>query len=697
MKSILKRSILLVVLFAFSLSFAPVLVNVTASSSTTYTYALDDNKHFVQTQDAYLPGQTITSLGLNVPSDIAIDEDNNLVIADSGNKRVIVYNPISKSIVLTIDNPLLQYPTGVYVVLEASTYVSLGDIYIADAIAGKVFHFDNQGNLLEQFGKPNSIMYESLEFQPERIAVDKAGIMYIISKGTSDGIIQLSNTGDFLGFFSSNKVSLSLREQIQQIVYTDEQLENLGINLTPPVFTSVFIDKNGGVYSSSSGKKVENIKKHNTQGTNMISDMFVASSLLSDIFVDDLGIIYASSQVGYIDIYSNDGEFIYTFGTINDISVAGFFKTLSGIAVDHNGQIWTVDSGNSYLQSFIPTDYANTIYEAITSYNNTDYENAINLWNEVLSLNQLSILAHNGIAKNYLRVALSNDETVDKDMLQLALEHFKIAGNRELYSTTFWEIRNMWLQENLLYIVVLAIVFGITYITLKLVNKKSHFLAPVSATIHKIGNVKLLSDVMYMKNISAKPSDSFYYLRRGRHGSYLGAGLIMVITFFSYLLYVAGKGFIFQTVSLKDLDLSSIILGFIVLIGLFIICSYLVTSIQDGEGTFGEIFLGFAYSMYPFILACIGTTLFSYVATTNEVFLINTIFVIGTSYTVVLVFLSISEIQNYTFGQTIKSILLTLLFVIIILLVLSFIQMTIKQVFSFGIEFIKEAIRNVIG
>lgn len=687
MKTIINKLILLSIILLLGFSSLSLRIEVQASSSTTYTYALDANGDFVQTQDAYLPGQTITYLNMNKPTDIAIDEFDNLVIADSGNKRIIIFNPVSNQIVREITNPAMLFPTGVYVVLDASTYVGLGDIYVADSIAGKVFHFDNTGALLEEFGKPDSVMYESLEFQPEKVAVDKAGIMYVISKGSSDGIIQMSNTGAFLGFFSSNAVSLTFRQQIQQFIYTDEQLENLGINLTPPVFTSVFIDVNGGVYSSSSGIRVENIKKHNTQGTNMIADMFVATNLLSDIYVNDQGIIFTADQGGYIGVYTNEGEFIYTFGTINDVSVAGFFKSLSGIAVDANGQIWTVDSGKSYLQSFAPTEYALTIYNAIINYNNTNYDEAIRLWEEVLSLNQLSILAHNGIAKNYLQI----------EEYQLAADHFKISGNRMLFSEAFWELRNIWLQTHLIQVIGLVFLFGIVYITSKLLDKKYHFLAPVRTVITKTKNVRLINDVLFIKTVSRKPADSFYYLKKKEKGSYVGALIILFITFLSYLLFVAGKGFIFQYIDINDLDLNSIILGFVVLIGLFIICSYLVTSIQDGEGTMGEIFKGFAYSMWPFILGCLLTTLFSYFATNNEIFMLQVIILMGIGWSGILIFLSISEIQNYTVGQTIKSILLTLLFVIVILLVLSFIQMTIRQVFSFFEEFIKEAIRNVIG
>jgi len=135
----------------------------------------------------------------------------------------------------------------------------------------------------------------------------------------------------------------------------------------------------------------------------MLADIFLSSSKLGDVYVDDDGIIYTADQSGSIDIYTNDGEFIYTFGGSYDFGIAGIFKALSAIAVDGDGNIWTADSGNSYLQSFTPTDYALMIYEAIGDYNETRYDESIAIWKEVLNLNQLSILAHNGVGKNYLQ------------------------------------------------------------------------------------------------------------------------------------------------------------------------------------------------------------------------------------------------------------------------------------------------------
>lgn len=687
MKIIKKLTLLVLISIIFSLSVVTVIPKIKASSSTTYTFALDDDYEYVRTQDAYLPGQTITFLGLNAPKDLVFNSDGKLLIADSGNKRIVVYDTETKTS-WSITHANMMNPTGIFTVKNTSAYVNEGDIYVADPTAGLVLRFDKLGNLVQSFGKPDSIMYEQLLFQPEKIAVDKAGIMYIVSKGSSDGIVQLSNTGDFLGFFSANKVQLSLKEKFQQFIYSDEQLADLGLNFTPPVFTSVYIDDAGIVYSSSSSTIInENLKKHNTQGTNMLADVFLSNTKLIDIFTDASGIIYTADQGGWIDVYTNDGEFIYTFGGSYDFSVAGIFKTLSSITVDEKGHIWTSDSGNSYLQSFVPTDYASMIYQAITNYNETKYDESIAIWTEVLNLNQLSILAHNGIAKNYLQT----------EEYELAAYHFKIAGNRGLYSEAFWELRNIWLQEYLLWMMGAAFLLAVGIIAIKVTDKKYHYLTNVRNTVQSIKNIKIINDVSYMKTVATKPNDSFYYLRKKSKGSYLGAVLILLIAFLSYLLFIAGKGFIFQFVELKDLDLSSIILGFVVVIGLFILCSYLVTSIQDGEGTIGQIFKGVAYSFYPFILASIISTLFSYVATTNEVFLLSTIMVIGVGWTFILIFISVSEIQNYSFGETIKSLLLTIVFILVILLVFSFVQMTIRQVFVFFEELIKEGWRNVIG
>jgi hypothetical protein len=98
-----------------------------------------------------------------------------------------------------------------------------GDIYVADPQAAMVFRFSSDGQLIESFGRPTSASFGDTTYKPMKVAVDNRRNMYILSEGVYNGIIQLSNAGEFLGYFTSNKVRLSFTQMLQDIFYTDEQ------------------------------------------------------------------------------------------------------------------------------------------------------------------------------------------------------------------------------------------------------------------------------------------------------------------------------------------------------------------------------------------------------------------------------------------------------------------------------------------
>ena len=53
-----------------------------AGQATSYTYTLDDKGEYIRTQDAYLPDRTLAELGLASPSDLFIDKNDLMYIAD---------------------------------------------------------------------------------------------------------------------------------------------------------------------------------------------------------------------------------------------------------------------------------------------------------------------------------------------------------------------------------------------------------------------------------------------------------------------------------------------------------------------------------------------------------------------------------------------------------------------------------------
>lgn len=652
-----------------------------ASQATSYTYTMDEKGNLTRTQDAYLPDQTITDLGLNNPSDLFVDDDNMLYIADSGNGRVVKYSIGSGKIAGILTHEEMTNPRGIYV-------TKAGDIYVADPSAKKVFCFDRNFNYLESFGKPDSPNFSDTPYEPHKVAVNNGENIYIIGKGVYAGVIQLSYGGEFLGYFTVNKTRLSFIQAIQNAIFTRAQLENL-VDRVPPTFSNIFIDHNGIVYTTTMGDNRDGLKKHDTAGRNMFKKpVWGGYGSMTDVYVDEYGIIYTSSHDGYVEVYSGAGEFIFEFGSyVLDLDVSGLFSNLPAIAVDRNRTIWTVDGDKGYLQSFKPTDYALMVYNAIGLYEKGLYEKAMEQWNEVLRLNQMSVLAHNGVGKAYLHAQKYED----------AMEHFKVSGDRDYYSQAFWEVRNRWLQDHLPGIAAVIAAIWLASFLIKYFDKKGKIRRLRKKIADRVSNVAVLKDVFYAFRIPKHPLDRYYDIRVGKSGSVIGATILYGLFFLIYMLYLTGKGFIYQKTAVEDMDINAIVLGFFTILGLFVICNYLVTSIKDGDGDFKQVYMTPAYGLVPVMVSMTVVTVASYGLTYNEAFLLTVTLWIGIVWSVVNVFVGFMTIHDYTVRENMASLILTVVFMMIAAIIALIIIIMWDRLYGFLQTLVKEMTRNVFG
>jgi hypothetical protein len=663
---------ILVLLLTLSLLAASNL-RISASSATSPTRTLDNKFNLVWTQDAYLPQLTVTDLGLKNPADAAIDSRDHLYIADRENKRVVEYDTTTNTVTNIITHPDLKTPTGIYLT-ETS-------VYVADTSAEAVFRFDLSGNLIEKIGRPTTASFGDTPYKPAKVAVDNRGNLYIVSEGVYNGIIQLSSAGEFLGYFSSNKVSLNWVQMLQDMFFTEEQ-KALLTGRVPTTFSNVFLDSDGIVYSTTMGVEFHGAKKHNTAG----QDMWGSQGLtwgpddLTDITVDKDGIVYASSKSGVIVVYTNDGVFTFFFGSFySESDIAGLFANLTSIAVDSKGTLWTLDAEKSYIQSFKP------IYEATRLFNDGRYDEATDIWSNVLRLNQMSVMAHNGIGMNYL-----NQQKYDEAMI-----HFELSGNRPAYSDAFWEVRNTWLQSNLsAFLGGGVLVLGSWSATRKL-RKKSKFLASLKAQWKKFLSLRLVSDLLLFISVMRHPIDTFYDVKAKKKGSLLSATLVYLAFFGIFIWYTLGKGFIYQWVSIEDVDMNALVIGFFSLTLLFVFCNYLVSSINDGEGGLADLYKMMAYSFGPMMIGYILIIGLSYVLTFNESFFLGLIANVSLLWTGINLFLGIQEIHNYETKHAVKSMIMTVLFMLLIAVILLIVILMTEQVYMFFEALVKEAWRNV--
>lgn len=651
-----------------------------ASQATSYTYTVDEDHYWFRTQDAYLPDKTITDLGLTQPEDIFIDKNDIMYIADSGNSRVVIYDINKDEVSGEIKYSEFQSPKGVFV-------TRAGEIYVADSKAKSVFVFNADHSLKTTYGRPDSPTFADTPYEPVKVAVDNRKNIYIIGEGVSNGIIQIAESGDFLGFFAVNKTKLSFRQKLQSLFFTREQLAGL-LNWNPPTFSNLCIDDKGIVYSTTMGSHFDGLKKHRTDGGNIYSAGSVWGwENMTDICVNDKGIIVTCSKDGYVIVYTPSGELIYEFGAgYFGKDVAGLYTSLSTVALDSKGTVWTADSYKGYIQSFKATEYAGMVYDSLDLFEQGRYDDALKSWTDVLRLNQMSLLAHDGIGKAYLY----NRE------YENAMEHFKVSANRVSYSDAFWEVRNTWLQHYLSYVMLGILGLFILSKIVSAIDKKHKIKQAKAALKGKLSSLPVIGEIMYACRIPFHPFDRYYDIRVEKNGDAVTASILYVAFFGAYMLFTVGKGYIYQVTKVENMDINAIVLGFFAISGLFVLCNWLVSSINDGEGTLKKVYILVAYGSVPAGISLLAVTGLSYVMTLNETFILSLILFIGVAWSLILIFIGLQVIHDYSGKETVRSILITFLFMLIIAVVLLVVIIMWDQVWKFIESVWKELIRNVI-
>ncbi|XFA99130.1 YIP1 family protein [Candidatus Izemoplasma sp. B36] len=640
------------------------------------TYTEDSNHNLIPSQTAYIPFASYTVFGdyeLNRPEDIYLDHHNNLYIADSGNNRILVINQ-NMTDIRVIGETILDNPTGVY--------VDQNDlIYVADFDAEKVIIFNQAGNVLSEITKPDVPMYgPTTAFRPSKIDGDASGNIYIVSEGTNQGLVQLDNTGAFLGFFGANPTEPDLRVIILESIFSDEIVDNF-IKVIPQTMSDVTVDLDNRVYTVTRGSEGNAIKKLNISGINRLPTDMADGLTMSAITIGPIGNIYTVGDEGYVREYDADGNLLFQFGGRDNRTYQnGLFNTPSGIAVDDNYNLYILDRAKSELQIFIQTDYASVVHVAVDLYQKGYYLDSKEPWEYVLANNSLYDLAHQGIGQALLK---------EKNYRE-AMESFELAGYREGYSDAFWEVRNEWLVNNLpIFFIVILGLTAFSYIY-KLIYKR-RFITIFTNVKQKAMNIQTIKEISHIGTMIKNPFDGFYEIKREHKISIKIATLLYLVLFLESLFAIFFEGTSFNTHELSTISLLDQIIKFLAPIFLFVIANYLVGAVSSGEGKLKDIYIATIYALSPLIIFWPIVILLSRGMTLNEVFIYEAMMFAIVAWSGFLLFFMIKDIHNYSIKQTILSIVITLF--AITMMVVSFILFS--SLAEQALNFITELFREV--
>lgn len=669
-------------IFTFLYCLALVLGQTEAAAESVFkTFTHNGYGDLVQTQDAYVASHTLSVFEeetLNKPLDMKFGPDNHLYVADSGNKRVVVLTK-SGELVKIIQHKEFAHPSGLFVDTE-------GQLYVADDSANKIFMFNKNDQLIHTFVKPTALSFgETAPFSPTKLSVDSRGNIYALSRGNNNGLIMLNPDveGEFLGYFAPNQTSNSLLTSFRKMIFSEEQLDKM-LSTTPDSAANLTIDEQGLIYTITPNENSRNVvKKLNMGGTNLLQDNYIYFP--SGISVGNLGNIFVIGEDGYLYEYTSEGEFLFMFAGKDDGKQRrGLIGKGAAVLVDNEGTVFTLDEKKNEIQSFVPTEFTNILHEALELYQNGRYVESKTPWTQVLNMNSQFDFASLGIGEAYYK----------EENYHEAMTAFRRAKDKTGYSDSFWEVRNVWIREHVItvFFAIIALV-----VALKLIKKLLQMTSggrKLVAAWRKFKDYQLIRQLRYLKYYLLHPVDGAYGIRKEGKTSNLSAVILGAVALLIYVVEKYFTGFIFRMTRDGEYTLFQDILMAVLIFGAITVATYLVCTISDGSATFKQLFHGFIYSLAPYIFIKPFVIVVSNVLTQNEAFVLQFANLIVVVWVVVLAFITIMQLNEYSFRETLKIIFLSAFTIFIAALSVFILYSLFQQLYSFITSLYGEAVHR---
>ena len=346
-----------------------------------------------------------------------------------------------------------------------------GNLYIADRGNQRVLMADRNRRFIRRYIKPEDSTYDqTMNFLPNKIAVDVAGRVYVLATNVNKGFVKYEADGTFTGYIGANRVTTSIGEYIWKTYFQTEAQRAQTENFVPTEYANMYMDGEGFIYAVTNvfseydlkGDVAKPIRRLNGIGDDILikNDKFPPIGDLDwveqgadksgptkfvDITVLEDDIYIAFDRIrGRLFGYDSQGVMLWAFGTKGNVD--GAFT--GAVSVEHMGHdLLCLDQNENSVTVFTTTEYGALIFQAINEYTRGDYDVSADTWYSVLKQNANYKSAYIGIGRSLTR----------QEKYGEAMDYFKLAHDRRNYGRAFKYFRKEWIERNAVWIAVILL------------------------------------------------------------------------------------------------------------------------------------------------------------------------------------------------------------------------------------------------
>lgn len=179
------------------------------------------------------------------------------------------------------------------------------------------------------------------------------------------------------------------------------------------------------------------------------------------------------------------------------------------------------------------------------------------------------------------------------------------------------------------------------------------------------------------------PIDGFWDLTHEKRGTYAAANTILFLTLLMRILKLRFTSFLFIQVYWEDLNILTYVASVAFPLALFVIGNWALTTLFDGKGRLGQVYIATCYALTPFPLVQLPLMIFSNFVTVEEAEFYAVINIISLVWVAFIGVLGMSQVHEYGFGKNILFLVAT----VFAMLVMIFILMLFFSMISQGIAY----------
>lgn len=204
-----------------------------------------------------------------------------------------------------------------------------------------------------------------------------------------------------------------------------------------------------------------------------------------------------------------------------------------------------------------------------------------------------------------------------------------------------------------------------------------------------------MSKYKYPFYIIFHPFDGFQELKYNKKGSVPYALFFVILWYIIEIISAGATDFAFNPNRVDQIDIRLIALMTIAMFLVAVISNWCFSTFMDGKGTLADIFTAGAYCLIPMIVTTLVSTILSQALVTDEGAFLSTIELVGILWSAFMIIAAIQEVHDFSFGQTVAMIFLTLMGIIIMLFLGFLVYSLVQQVIMFVVNISYELIYRI--